>query len=84
MPWLAACSTVSRSRCCRSGVNTAPVASISDRGLYATRNMLPPGFVRLAYRVRPPLTIQTLTGKILGTNFAEWVNDEVRLASITT
>jgi hypothetical protein len=60
-----------------------PVASTSDQGQYATRNMLRLGLVRLAYWVRSPLTIKTLTSGILGMNFAEWVNDEVRRPSVT-
>jgi hypothetical protein len=116
---LAPCCTVSLSRWRRSGINTAPVASTSDQGQYATRNILRLGLVRLAYWVRAsasrrvsyvsiddtkafpsrrglssakrcqpnggasksPLTIKALTSGILGMNFAEWVNDEVRRVS---
>ena len=61
-----------------------PVASTSDQSLYATRNVLRSGSVRLAYWTVSPLTMQALTCRILGTNFAEWVNDEVRLVGIYT
>ena len=73
LPCFAPYRTVLRSLWWRSGVDTASVASTSDRGPHATRDILRLGLVASAYWIRSPQTMQPLINRILGMNFAEWI-----------
>jgi hypothetical protein len=73
--------TVLRSQWCRSGVNTAHVASTPDRGSHATCDILRLGLVALAYWIGSPQTMQPLISRILRRNFREWVIQEVHWIS---